>query len=308
MFRERSTLLTLVLMLPVLLLVACSGSGGGPTPVPPSPTADEAVSAPAVEVTKDVAYAKPVQPGGTDWVLDVYVPEGPGPHPVVIFAHGWEQHKEAQPELMEMLAQEGAVVFSPNYATYVDDMAVKDDGRGFREIVDTLGCAVRYARAEAVKYGGDSDHLTLVGHSMGAITGVWIALVGDGADDLWSDFADARGGPPAQVECLASTSSQRIDAVVGVAGPYALFARERYAQEDPELMALVNLSNHVGGGQDVRFRLIYGTQDNLSNEDSPKLYERLSDSGYEVEITSWDGGHGVPLELTAEHVIAVMGG
>jgi acetyl esterase/lipase len=204
----------------VLLLVACSESEAPPTPVPTPPTAEGAAGEAAVEVTAGVIFATKLDPNASEseWALDVYAPRDPGPWPVVVFAHGASGNRRGYVELSEALAEEGAVVYMIDWPAMPDDMAVRNDGRGMREIFETVACAVRFARATAPEYGGDPDRVTLGGHSYGGMVAMWAALVGEDVDRVWEEFAAERGAPPRQVECVGGEASAQVQSVVGVAG------------------------------------------------------------------------------------------
>ncbi len=69
--------------------------------------------------------------------------------------------------------RKGAVVFN------VDYRGVRPVSKGFPEAISDVACAVRYARQFGPRYGGDRDHLVLVGHSMGGYVGAMVSLAGD---------------------------------------------------------------------------------------------------------------------------------
>ena len=104
---------------------------------------------------------------------DIYYPANPGPWPVIVTVHGRPRTPKDMEELAERLAARGAVVFN------VDYRGVRPVSKGFPESISDVACAVRYARQYARRYGGDRDHLVLVGHSMGGYVGAMVALAGD---------------------------------------------------------------------------------------------------------------------------------
>ena len=282
-------------------------------PVSPTPAATESAVTYPVTATKDAAYAMALQPDVSppEWRLDVYAPSEPGPWPVVVFAHGLGARKEGYAILSRGIAEQGAVVFAINWPTMNPDTAVQNDGRGFREMLETLACAIRFAGARAPDYGGDAARVALVGFSLGGGAGAHIALVGDEVDRLWEEFAALRGGPPPQVDCTVSGGSAHVDAFVGIAGAYDAFVgtdgkygREWLQERDPELWEMFYSS--LGRNLDLKVRLIHGEHDStIPFENSVEFDTALAEAGYDTELSQFDGGHYVPLELTVETVMEI---
>jgi len=215
-----------------------------PTPVPtdtPTPTPTPSITAAApvsptlaatefpvtfpVTVTEDAVYAIALQPDVSppEWRLDVYAPTEPGAWPVVVFVHGYSESKVAGARLGRAIAEQGAVVFTVDWPARGLEAAVSENGKGFRDMSETLACALCFVRARASDYGGDATRVTVVGWSLGGGAGVQIALVGDDLDRRWEEFASLRGGPPQQVECKVSGDPAHVDTFVGIAGAYGAF-------------------------------------------------------------------------------------
>jgi predicted esterase len=261
---------------------------------------------PPVEVNSDVVYATLLQPDVTELRLDVYAPEEAGTWPVIVFLHGFEGNKEYFAPLSQAMVEQGAVVFTVNWPTWIADLAARENGKGFRETSEVLSCAIRFARATASDYGGDPSQVTLVGFSCGAAYGAWVALAGDDLDRLWEEFASIRGGPPPQVECVVSGVPANVDAFVGIAGRYG-FA-EPLQKRDPELWQIVSPYAHLGQDLDLQVRLIHGERDSaVKSEHSVQLNDVLAEAGYDTSLTLFDGIHRVPIELTAAKVMEVAG-
>jgi acetyl esterase/lipase len=286
------------LALVMLLLGAC----GAPQP---TPTVAAPTMTPPVEVTSDVVYATLLQPDVTEQMLDVYTPEEAGTWPVVVFLHGFNATKEGHIKESQAIAEQGAVVFTVDWPTWIEDLAARENGKGFREMSEVLSCAIRFARATASDYGGDPSQVTLVGFSYGADTGAWVALAGDDLDRLWEEFASIRGGPPPQVECVVSGVSANVDAFVGIGGHYD-FA-EPLQKRDPGLWQIASPFSHIGQDLDLQVRLIHGERDSVSPEHSVQFNDVLAEAGYDTSLTLFDGIHRVPIELTAAKVMEVAG-
>jgi acetyl esterase/lipase len=289
---------TIYLALVTLLLGAC----GAPqlTPTVAAPT-----MAPPVAAASDVAYAVPLQPDVAEQRLDVYTPEEAA-GPVVVILHGLDNNKEYYAPLSQAIAEQGAVVFTVDWPTWMADLAARESGKGFREMSEALSCAIRFARATASDYGGDPSRVTLVGHSYGAAAGAWVALAGDNLDRSWEGFASIRGGPPPQFECVVSGVSANVDAFVGIAGRYDFAGPLQ--ERDPELWQIAGASAHLGQDLGLRVRLIHGERDDLVRpEHAVQFNDALAEAGYDTSLRLWDGKHQVPTELTVAEVIEAAG-
>jgi acetyl esterase/lipase len=287
------------LALVMLLLGAC----GAPEP---TPTVATPTMTPPVKVSSDVVYATLLQPDVTELRLDVYAPEEAGTWPVIVFLHGYEGNKEYFAPLSQAMVEQGAVVFTVNWPTWIPDLAARENGKGFRETSEVLSCAIRFARATASDYGGDPSQVTLVGFSYGASYGAWVSLAGDDLDRLWEEFASIRGEPPPQVECVVSGVSANVDAFVGLGGRYD-FA-DLLQERDPELWQIASPYAHLGQDLDLRVRLIHGERDStVRSEHSVQFNDVLAEAGYDTSLTLFDGIHRVPIELTAAKVMEVAG-
>lgn len=273
------------------------------TPILPTPTISAARPFP-VEVTWDVVYTAALQPDVPEQRLDVYAPSVPGSWPVVVFVHGYRAVKEGHEKLSRAIAEQGAVVFTIEWRIRLPVVAKKENGKGFREMHETVACAIRFARAHAPEYGGDPERVTLVGFSAGAWIGSYLAVLGDDVDQLWETFESHRGGPLPQVECLAGGSLARVDAFVGIGGAYGL--SESLKEEDPELWDVCSVDAYLGKNPDLEVHLLHGEwDDTVEVESSVRFNAALEEAGYDSELTQFEGGHMIPLELTVETIMRV---
>jgi acetyl esterase/lipase len=107
--------------------------------------------------------------------LDVVIPAGEGPFPVLVYIHGGGFHtmgRRSYERLSKVFASHGYLVFNADYRlapTY----------RYFDQFAD-VGEAVRYAYEHAADFGGDSSRLFIGGDSAGGtFTGVYGAAACD---------------------------------------------------------------------------------------------------------------------------------
>lgn len=204
--------------------------------------------------------------------LDVYVPtEARPPFRVVVFFYGggW---KAGQRELYrfvgQALAQRGFVAVVPDYRIFPNAR--------FPDFLEDSAAAVRWVHNNIAAYGGDLNHLTLMGHSAGAYNAAMISV---------NDRYLRREG----------LSPDVISGVVGIAGPYAfnplLYSSTRpiFETADP---AETQVAGFAGPGA-PRMLLLHGLDDGtVKPVNSRRLAKRLQRAGGEVELIEYDGlGH-----------------
>jgi hypothetical protein len=276
-------------MMPLLLVaitaVGCAGGGApAPTAVGATPTVPFAAPTPSytVEVTRDIEYLTLLETGAPVQKLDVYAPTEPGLWPVVVVMHAFFQSKEnsAYTSFAEDLAGRGVVVFVPESRSPCSTLSdcAKDNGRDFREIEESQVCAVRFARARAADYRGDTRRITVFGHES---SGLQTAFLGDDMQQAWDEFASNRGGPPPQTGCLAVEDSAHVDAYIGFYGDYDFY--ERLKESDPDLWELTSFFGVIGRNPGLQVYLLQGGMANPSFiERSVLLHQALVDAGYDA--------------------------
>ncbi len=157
------------------------------------------------DLTPHVAYgADPRQR------LDVYRPRGGARlAPVVLFLYGgrWQTGSKEQYRLLgDALTREGVVAVIPDYRLY--------PAAHFPAWMEDGARAVRWARDNIARYGGDPGRIFVVGHSAGAHTALLLALD--------KRYLGAAGVAPGVVRGF-----------VGLAGPVAT------TWTDPDVQALM---------------------------------------------------------------------
>lgn len=126
------------------------GPFGGP-PTPPAPPKDTLVF-------RDVAY---LTNGLPQQRLDLYVPPGPGPHPLIVVIHGGAfMFGDKGGENVAQFVKAGYAAASLNYRLSGD--------APFPAAVEDCKAAVRWLRANAVQYHLNPDRFGAYGSSAGA--------------------------------------------------------------------------------------------------------------------------------------------
>jgi acetyl esterase/lipase len=166
------------LLLPVLLLLASRtaflSAQAAPVPVGENPPAEENFT-----ITNDVTYTTGAQ---GPLKADVYIPNGTGVHPGIVFIHGggWVSgNRNQMVKVIKALADAGYVGFTIDY----------DLGKSsFPGALNESLAAVKFFRAHAAEYHLDPFRIAVAGSSAG---GELAALVGLSKGDTASQVEAA---------------------------------------------------------------------------------------------------------------------
>jgi acetyl esterase/lipase len=165
-----------------IFLAAVVGCSGPAAEAPAVQSAPPPVMAPAALMTwGDLLGREPVSPthsiqwgeGATD-IADLWLPEGDGPHPVVLMVHGGCWQKEiADRTLMnwaaEDLRQRGLAVWNIEYR------GVDEEGGGYPGTFLDVARAADALRDQAATYNLDIGRVAAFGHSAGGHLALWLA-------------------------------------------------------------------------------------------------------------------------------------
>ena len=197
-----------------------------------------------VVLETDITYGKG---GDVDLKLNLARPaEGKGPFPALVFIHsgGWNTGNRAEFDYpIRQAAMNGYVAVTLDYRL-TNEMENGKTKYPFPAQVNDVKCAVRWLRANAVKYRIDSDHLGAFGFSAGGHLALMLGLTEP------SDGLEGEGGNIGY--------SSRVQAVVNSAGPTDLIS---YPPETPDLYYVLHL---LGG----------------TFKEIPELYKRASPLTY----------------------------
>lgn len=196
-----------VLLIGVAMLVASCSSGTTDTTTGVAEVAttstvtttsvDETIStalAPetGLSVIKDIVF---LEVDGHEYLLDVYVPDGEGPFPVVLAFHGAAPSLKNDSYLTvvaKAAAEAGMVVFTPSWVqAFTGSVMPEDLTSGYA----ASACAFAFAHQEAIAYGGDPERIVTYGFSAGSPEAAWLAL-GHAAAPLPGCVADGSDGAP----------------------------------------------------------------------------------------------------------------
>lgn len=217
---------------------------------------------------------------GDQGTLDLFLPDGGGPAPAVMFIHGGlfrSGDKSEYRDAAARLAASGYVAATINHRLA--------PGAPFPAAVHDAWCALAFLRAGADDYGIEPERIAVVGYSSG---GYLAAMLGVGAPDPAADCAAGVTGPPA--------------AVAANAGPYDLGKLAGRAEvrafvggtldEVPERYALASPALRVSPGAPP-FLLVHGEFDFvIPPEQETLMREALVAQGNDVRsLELFDPGH-----------------
>jgi alpha-L-fucosidase 2 len=234
-------------------------------------------------------------PGANPLLMDLHVPDGPGPFPAAILVHGGgfdagSRSTNVRP-LFEPLADAGFAWFSIDYRLAPE--------AHYTEAVADVNSAIRWVKAHAAQYRVDPRKIAIIGESAG---GYLVNYVG-----------------------THQTPETRLAAVVDFYGPsdYGKLSLERVAH--PERFNMKSIGGHAAHGGGIHyfgvekldeaglaklrtsspifavhkgmppFLIIHGTKDDqVSFEQSTSFCDAMHRDSVRCEIvTVEDGGHGM---------------
>jgi len=170
-----------------------------PSPTPPPP------AEPAALLTWDqfLARERP-QPDHTirygeheRQVVDLYLPAGPGPHPVVVMIHGgcwsapWD--RTLMNHISGDLRRRGIAVWNIDYR-------VIENGNGYPHVFDDTWAAIHQLTIQAYQYNLDGNRVVAVGHSAGGHLALWYGS----KRARWQPLPHVRMIPPPELRAVIS--------------------------------------------------------------------------------------------------------
>jgi acetyl esterase/lipase len=222
------------------------------------------------------------------------LPEGEGPHPVVVFIHGgcWLSMFDIGHVglLEEALTQEGYAVWSLEYRR------VGDAGGGWPGTFQDVGAGADHLRVLADRFQLDLERVIVAGHSAGAQFALWIAARGriPRESELWvEEPLPVKGvlalAPAADLEGLhtAGVCGNVIDGLMG-GSPEAV--PDRYAAASPMQLAPIGVPQTlVVGAHDSSWGpggQVYLESARGAGDDSVVLMEAPESGHFEMIVPS----------------------
>lgn len=219
--------------------------------------------------------------------LDIYLPKGEGPFPVVLWVHGggWEAGSKDNIGASVALLYRGVAVASTNYR--LSQHAIFP-----AQLHDVKG-AVRFLRANAKKYQLNPDRLGVAGSSAG---GHLVALLGTTGDqkDLEGDVGPK--GVSSKVTCVLDFYGPTDLIALTKAAPDAAPVKKLLggtANDKPEIAKLANPITHIKKDAPP-FLIVHGDQDKIvHHSQSQLLHDALKLANVDSTLIIVPGaGHG----------------
>ena len=241
---------------------------------------------------KDVEFTRS---GGKPVLLDLHVPDGPGPFPAAILVHGGGFDEGSRSTNVRPLFD---VLAGAGYAWFSIDYRMAPEFR-FPQAIEDVASAIKWVKANAKAYHVDVARIALIGESAGAF------LV---------NYAGTH-----------ETRQTRVRAVVDIYGPvdYGKLAEER--RDHPERFNMATINRHAANGGGIHFfgaeqldavgmaklhdispifavhqemppfLCIHGNKDDqVSYQQSPSMCDAMKKVGVTCQlITIEGGGHGM---------------
>lgn len=217
-----------------------------------------------VEIERDIAYAD-----GPRMRLDVYRPAGASAAPVVVFFYGgsWQRGDRSIYRFVgSALARAGIVAVIPDYRVYPPVL--------YPDFLRDSARAVKWAKDNAARFGGDPAKLFLSGHSAGAYNAVSLA-----ADRRWLE----------EVKLDPKTD---LAGVIGIAGPYDFLPLE-----DDKLKIIFGPEadrpktqpiNYVNGDEPPLLLLRPANDSVVDPGNSTRLAKRIEEKGGKAKVVTYD--------------------
>jgi acetyl esterase/lipase len=278
--------------LALLLLTGCDAPGVDTATVQPATRAQSAplMTWPDLLARERSAATHKIRTGPSETeIVDLWLPDGPGPHPVVIMVHGgcW-QKSIADRTLMDFAAEDlrkkGLAVWNIEYR------GVDEAGGGYPGTFEDVAKAADALRDHAGQFNLKIDRVGAIGHSAGGHLALWLAARPKlprssplwRADPLHIDLAVNSGGladlegsaPVTPDSCLASImtaltgtpSGARPDVFSDTSPvnllPFAAHQVSVNGEQDqiaPPRLGEVYTGKAVEAGSDARFVLVPDT-------------------------------------------------
>jgi acetyl esterase/lipase len=245
----------------------------------------------SASIHKDLAY---VTDGHERQKLDLYIPEGEGPFPVLVWIHGgaWRAGSKKNARGLESLDR-GVAVASLNYR--LSQHAI------FPAQIEDCKSAIRWLRAHADKYQLDTDRLVVRGASAGGHLVALLGVTGNVRTFDEGENLDQSSSVTAAIDEFGPTDFLQMDAMDGEIGKMDHNAKDSPEsqliggpiQEHPDKVKLANPLTYVSEG-DAPFLIIHGDQDPLvAHGQSVILHDALKSAGVPSVLYTVQGGkHG----------------
>ncbi len=246
---------------------AAIAAAAGVSACSPAMLANSLASKEGFDVERAISYGE-----GERRTLDVYRPEKADSAPVIVFFYGgsWQGGaKESYLFVASALARRGYITIVPDYRVYPEVR--------YPAFIQDGAQAVRWAKDNARRFGGDPGKVFIMGHSAGAYIAAMLTI-----DDEW-------------LKAVNLTPKRDIAGLIGLAGPYDFLPIQDPTVKkifgDPAPVATQPIT-YVSGDEPPSFLATGTDDDTVDPGNASRLGKRLRAAGRVVTLKEYKGvGH-----------------
>jgi len=169
---------------------------------------------------KDVEFSRP---GGKPLLVDIHIPDGPGPFATAILVHGGGFDSGTRKTLISPVFQP---LTDAGFAWFSIDYRLAPDSH-FPEAIQDVNAAIRWVKANHARYHVDLGK---------------IALVGESAGGFLVNYAGTH-----------ETPETKVAAVVDFYGPVDYAQLSELRRDHPERFNMTSINKHLANGAGIHF-------------------------------------------------------
>ena len=251
-----------------------------------------------IKLVQNIIYSKA---GGEDLPMSLFLPWNLDDEnikaekkPLIVFVQGsaWTTpDREFEIPQLSAFARSGYIVATIEHRSSLN-------GHAFPAFLQDAKCAIRYLRANADKYGIDSERVAIWGTSSGGNNALLVGLTGDVPEFKTEEYAEYSDKVCAVVECFGPTDLPALSSMPDDDEP--AISDIQYIMNGlcggdmeklSEVMMAMSPINYVEKGKDVPpFLLIHGDNDPIvPYEQMTSLFEKMVECEYDVEAWRIEG-------------------
>ncbi len=216
-------------------------------------------------IVRNVEYATGGEYAGGRGKLDLYIPAGDGPHPVILFFHGGGLYNGDKATLVELgprFASLGYLVAAPNYRLSPE--------YAYPAYIEDAATAFRWAWDHVPEYGGDRDRIAVSGGSAGGHIAALLSVDGRYLDAQGLGLSHIRASLP----ITGLMNAERA-------------GRERHLltwRADPELVGEASPIRYVAADLPPMLITVADGDTEIRRTQNVEMFEAMKMAGAEVEF------------------------
>lgn len=216
-------------------------------------------------IVRNLEYATGAEYAGGRGKLDIYIPAGDGPHPVILFFHGGGLYNGDKATLVELgprFASLGYLVAAPNYRLSPE--------YAYPAYIEDAATAFRWAWDHIADHGGDRDRIAVSGGSAGGHIAALLSVDGRYLDAEGLGLSHIRASLP----ITGLMNAERA-------------GRERHLltwKADAELVREASPIRYVASGLPPMLITVADGDTEIRRTQNVEMFEAMKAAGAEVEF------------------------